>query len=68
MQKQTKPELLGAPTAKMILAVAIIVSLGALFGALGYLAKNKQIVNQEPGVSIVPNQITSSFEGTLISG
>ncbi len=37
--------------AKMILVVAMIVSLGALFGAIGYLAKNKPVKIQQPQVS-----------------
>ncbi len=41
MQNQTNPEPLGVAMAKLVLAVTIIVSLGALFGVAGYLAKNK---------------------------
>lgn len=40
--------------AKLVLVVAIIVSLGALFGAVGYLAKNKQVKIQQPQISPVP--------------
>ncbi|MBU4337976.1 hypothetical protein KKB43_06050 [Patescibacteria group bacterium] len=50
MQKQTKPEPSGAPMAKMILAVAIIVSLGAALGVAGYLAKNKPVKIRQPQV------------------
>jgi len=39
MQNQTNPEPSGAPMAKLVLVVTMIVSLGALFGAVGYLAK-----------------------------
>ncbi len=51
MQNQTNPKSLGASMAKLFLAVAIIISLGALFGAIGYLAKNKPVKIQQPQVS-----------------
>ncbi len=51
MQNQTKPKPLGAPMAKLFLAIAIIVSLGAMLGVTGYLAKNKAVKIQQPQVS-----------------
>lgn len=48
MQNQTKPKPLGAPMAKLVLAVAIIVSLGALLGAAGYfwtMPKSEVVIN-----------------------
>ncbi len=53
MQKQTNPKPSGAPMAKLFLAVAVIISLGALFGAIGYLAKNKPVKIQQPQISPV---------------
>ncbi|MBU4338871.1 hypothetical protein KKB43_02295 [Patescibacteria group bacterium] len=54
MQNQTNPKPSGAPMAKLVLVAAIIVSLGALFGAIGYLAKNKAAKIQHPQVSPAP--------------
>ncbi|MBU4338869.1 hypothetical protein KKB43_02305 [Patescibacteria group bacterium] len=68
MQNQTNPKPLGAPMAKMILAVAIIVSLGAALGVAGWVAKNKAVKIQQPQVSPVTSQIINSFTGTLIPG
>ncbi|MFZ2970752.1 MAG: hypothetical protein WA063_06400 [Minisyncoccia bacterium] len=51
MQNQTNPKPLGAPMAKMILVVAIIISLGAVLGVIGYAVKNKAIKIQQPQVS-----------------
>ena len=68
MQNQTKPKPSGAPMAKLFLTAAIIVFLGVLFGAVGYLAKNKPIINSQPQVSPMNSQIMDSFTGTLISG
>jgi len=51
MQNQTNPKPSGAPMAKLVLIAAMIVSLGALFGAIGYLAKNKAAKIQHPQVS-----------------
>lgn len=59
MQKQTKPKPLGAPIAKLVLAVAMIVFLGALFGAAGYLAVNKPAKIQQPQVSPAAEPIKS---------
>ncbi len=55
MQNQTNPKPLGESMAKMILVAAMIVSLGVLFGAIGYLAKNKPVKIQQPEVSITPS-------------
>ncbi len=51
MQKQFKSESLGAAMAKMILVVCFIVSLGALFGAVGYLVTNKPDKSFSCGIS-----------------
>ncbi len=52
MQNQTKPKPLGASMAKIVLAAAIIVSLGAVLGVAGYLAKNKPVKVSQPQVSV----------------
>ncbi|MBU4338391.1 hypothetical protein KKB43_04480 [Patescibacteria group bacterium] len=50
MQNQTNPKPLGAPMAKLVLVAAIIVSLGAVAGVAGYLAKNKAVKISQPQV------------------
>ncbi len=51
MQNQTNPKPSGAMMAKLVLVVAVIVSLGAALGVAGYLAKNKPVKIQQPQVS-----------------
>ncbi len=51
MQNQTKPKPLGASMAKLFLAAAIIISLGAVLGMAGYLAKNKPVKVSQPQVT-----------------
>ena len=50
--------------AKLVLVAAIIISLGALFGAVGYLAKNKPIKIQQPQVSPVAEPTKSVEDKT----
>lgn len=52
MEKQKEPAPLGLSMAKAIMIVAIIASLGIV---LGVAVKNKQVVNQEPKVSVTPD-------------
>ena len=52
MQKQTNPKPSGAPMAKMILVVAIIVTLGTVLGVAGYLAKRPKIAPPIKEISI----------------
>lgn len=58
MQKQK--ESLAILMAKAIMVVAIIASFGAVLGVAGYLAKNKQTINQEPEVSVAPKSETAN--------
>ncbi|MBU4142120.1 hypothetical protein KKE99_04600, partial [Patescibacteria group bacterium] len=51
MYPEQKPKPSGAPMAKMILAVAMIVSLGAALGVAGWVAKNKTVKISQPQVS-----------------
>ncbi len=60
MQNQTNPKPFGASMAKLFLVVAIIISLGAVLGVIGYLAKNKPVKIQQPQVSIKPEQKLSN--------
>ncbi|MFZ2969823.1 MAG: hypothetical protein WA063_01620 [Minisyncoccia bacterium] len=59
MQNQTQPKPSGAPMAKMILVVAMIISLGAALGIIGYvLTRQKSIIT--PAVS--PPKTISAIE------
>ncbi len=55
-----KSESLGVSLTGLILTVSFIVSVGAILGATGYLAKNKELVNQ-------PQQFAPVFEPTITS-
>lgn len=49
MENQTKPKPLGLSMAKLVLVVAVIVSLGAVLGVAGYyLTKQKPIISPTP--------------------
>ncbi len=51
MQKQTKPKPFGASMAKLFLVFAVIISLGAVAGVVGYLVKNKAVKIQQQQIS-----------------
>ncbi len=57
MQKQTNSKLLGASMTKMFLTVVIIIFLGTVLGAIGYLAKNKPKLLTE---FVKPNNSTNT--------
>lgn len=51
MQKQTKPEPLGASMAKLVLVIVIIVCLGAVAGILGYALTKQKLTVQNPPIA-----------------
>ncbi len=66
MQNQTQPKPLGLSMAKLFLVAAIIVSLGAVAGVAGYLAKNKPSKIQQPQVSPASKSTSSITNETII--
>lgn len=49
-----KKESLSSAMPKLIMAVTLIVGIGAVLGAAGYIARNKPLINPEPEVLVAP--------------